>query len=408
MPPKAIALGLMDVSFAVADGRCVITVSFASDLPEILKPLKNARPVFLWVKRYSDRLRNVILTYGMIEMDALYDMFCSIYSDTITREDFLRFVYWHARFNNKIQTMYTPDHKNYAASVPIDGSKVLEDQIKYAEELDYRAWTRSELKRKADDIMGEHSVFQYLYECLIYGAGQPEPVVYQILNDTVAAIQNGRTITEILENGILSVCGQIDLETTGSLWENLASAMLEMELPMLKGRSREEYAALKKISPWTVQMISSPVDGKNTKERHIWEFPAEIQEKLHMVRNCNSPGLDDIWEYEEKEQISSEEVLFLLADTCMAFHEKERVEVLIRKLKKGSPRGKKGAEFLMLDLDAEDERMYQNFENLFLPGGYPAERAVIQEPYIRKHAKIGRNDSCPCGSGKKYKKCCGS
>ena len=22
--------------------------------------------------------------------------------------------------------------------------------------------------------------------------------------------------------------------------------------------------------------------------------------------------------------------------------------------------------------------------------------------------KIGRNDSCPCGSGKKYKKCCGS
>ena len=23
------------------------------------------------------------------------------------------------------------------------------------------------------------------------------------------------------------------------------------------------------------------------------------------------------------------------------------------------------------------------------------------------HPKAGRNDSCPCGSGKKYKKCCG-
>jgi uncharacterized protein YecA (UPF0149 family) len=22
--------------------------------------------------------------------------------------------------------------------------------------------------------------------------------------------------------------------------------------------------------------------------------------------------------------------------------------------------------------------------------------------------KVGRNDPCPCGSGKKYKKCCGS
>ncbi len=28
------------------------------------------------------------------------------------------------------------------------------------------------------------------------------------------------------------------------------------------------------------------------------------------------------------------------------------------------------------------------------------------EPYVREEPKIGRNDSCPCGSGKKYKKCC--
>jgi len=25
----------------------------------------------------------------------------------------------------------------------------------------------------------------------------------------------------------------------------------------------------------------------------------------------------------------------------------------------------------------------------------------------RRVAKVGRNDPCPCGSGKKYKKCCG-
>ena len=27
---------------------------------------------------------------------------------------------------------------------------------------------------------------------------------------------------------------------------------------------------------------------------------------------------------------------------------------------------------------------------------------------VRAGAKIGRNDPCPCGSGKKYKKCCGT
>jgi preprotein translocase subunit SecA len=27
-------------------------------------------------------------------------------------------------------------------------------------------------------------------------------------------------------------------------------------------------------------------------------------------------------------------------------------------------------------------------------------------PSVRGHRKVGRNDPCPCGSGKKYKKCC--
>ena len=29
------------------------------------------------------------------------------------------------------------------------------------------------------------------------------------------------------------------------------------------------------------------------------------------------------------------------------------------------------------------------------------------EPELTHHAKIARNDPCPCGSGKKYKRCCG-
>ncbi len=50
---------------------------------------------------------------------------------------------------------------------------------------------------------------------------------------------------------------------------------------------------------------------------------------------------------------------------------------------------------------------------------YRDERAVIdadvyaddalpwQMPYVRESAKVGRNDPCPCGSGLKFKKCCG-
>ena len=34
-------------------------------------------------------------------------------------------------------------------------------------------------------------------------------------------------------------------------------------------------------------------------------------------------------------------------------------------------------------------------------------KMVGKEPFIRQEPKIGRNDPCSCGSGKKYKKCCG-
>jgi uncharacterized protein YecA (UPF0149 family) len=33
--------------------------------------------------------------------------------------------------------------------------------------------------------------------------------------------------------------------------------------------------------------------------------------------------------------------------------------------------------------------------------------SLPKAPVLAK-AKAGRNDPCPCGSGKKYKKCCGA
>ena len=34
-------------------------------------------------------------------------------------------------------------------------------------------------------------------------------------------------------------------------------------------------------------------------------------------------------------------------------------------------------------------------------------KMIGQEPIRREEPKVGRNDPCPCGSGKKFKKCCG-
>ena len=37
----------------------------------------------------------------------------------------------------------------------------------------------------------------------------------------------------------------------------------------------------------------------------------------------------------------------------------------------------------------------------------PSASSGPKTPYVKKDAEVGRNDPCPCGSGKKYKNCCG-
>jgi preprotein translocase subunit SecA len=48
----------------------------------------------------------------------------------------------------------------------------------------------------------------------------------------------------------------------------------------------------------------------------------------------------------------------------------------------------------------------RDYHFVFEKQGHISDKAskVIKPP--RKKKKIGRNDPCPCGSGKKYKKCC--
>lgn len=49
-----------------------------------------------------------------------------------------------------------------------------------------------------------------------------------------------------------------------------------------------------------------------------------------------------------------------------------------------------------------EQRRERELEQLHMAGS-----ATTEEPVQRKSDKVGRNDPCPCRSGKKYKKCCG-
>ena len=52
-------------------------------------------------------------------------------------------------------------------------------------------------------------------------------------------------------------------------------------------------------------------------------------------------------------------------------------------------------------------RMGVSLKDLIITGREVLAGEYDEKPSVRGDAKIGRNDKCPCGSGLKYKKCCG-
>ena len=46
-------------------------------------------------------------------------------------------------------------------------------------------------------------------------------------------------------------------------------------------------------------------------------------------------------------------------------------------------------------------------EEVAKPTGTSSGKEEVKRRPVKKAQKVGRNDPCPCGSGKKYKQCCG-
>jgi preprotein translocase subunit SecA len=63
--------------------------------------------------------------------------------------------------------------------------------------------------------------------------------------------------------------------------------------------------------------------------------------------------------------------------------------------------------FAELKLRDEEEMQEKAMKNISFGGSGGKEEDQKLKQVRRKSGKIGRNDPCPCGSGKKYKKCCG-
>lgn len=401
---KALKLGLLD--FVKKENGWEI--SLPSDFHQYIGCVdtKTKKKIYKTLEKFDEGAEHFIQVYGFIELDSFYEMYKNLYEMNLEKEDFYRYIYWHCRVNDFVNTFYElKGERCYVGAKDINVGTVLEGITKYAQELPYAVYSKQELKEKGEDLANRTCWVEIFFTTLYMQLGIESLEAADYLTEIVVDIINGATLDEIIAYIEEDYGNNYTLEVTTELWTVLAGLMLELELPMLKGRSRLQYAKEQGCSPWSIGMLKEQEHSSNTSKRRMHQFPAEVQEWMYEANGYGiEPSIKALLAYKEKNAVCSEEYLYLLAETCIAYRELDKVEELLVQLKQSSFAGKKAAKQLEIQLQQcyEGEEYAEDINDWNW-----MDEKVIQLPYIRTEKKIGRNDPCPCGSGKKYKNCCG-
>jgi preprotein translocase subunit SecA len=78
----------------------------------------------------------------------------------------------------------------------------------------------------------------------------------------------------------------------------------------------------------------------------------------------------------------------------------------VRVLARVQVRAEEDVEAVETQRRQETPMEYHHDQASAIPGG-ASQGAVPDEPFVREGRKVGRNEACPCGSGKKFKQCHG-
>lgn len=407
---KLLAIGLVDFT----RNEDIAELCFASDIRQYIGNLdeQRKRKTYRKLEKFDERVGKMLQIYGMVELESMYGLYQKTYRDKVEKEEYFRYIYWHARFNDFVNTVYSMDGTCYAVLKEINPQIILEKTEKYAVDLPYKQYRADEIDFLAEDLANRNEWVDILFTTLHYQLGMDIFDAQYWLIETVSAVVNGDTIDLVIENIEKQSKKQLNLTKKAEVWQVVSGLMLEMELPMLKGRSRIEYEMEQGISAWTLGMVPDDTDKiLNDKRSRMYQFPQKIQECMYMSDSIDADEqISELSEYKEQNHICSEEYIYLLAEFCIENDKIKKANELIQELKNSSAKGRKAAKSLEEIRDGHQEIAGELegddwiAENIW---DYLESAENVQQPYIRTMPKVGRNDPCPCGSGKKYKKCCG-
>jgi preprotein translocase subunit SecA len=259
-------------------------------------------------------------------------------------------------------------------------------------------------------------------------------IVYSIRNDALLEEDPGKILIEQIEEEVVVRLGSVpesefkanrveempELESVLASWVNVTFP-LSIRLEELQGKSKEQ------VEETILEKITSAYDGKrkledpdqlqgleryvvvNAVDLHWQDHLTEMEELRRSVGLRGYGQKDPLSEYKNEAFRAFDEMMGAMRlDVCSGmFRSSTNLAVFENMLstlsdvaKTTGPESSSGGGF-----------------DKFRPsgGGMPSpepsdapEIPQVAVPVTREAPKVGRNDPCPCGSGKKFKKCCGA
>lgn len=259
-------------------------------------------------------------------------------------------------------------------------------------------------------------------------------IVYSIRNDALEEEDPGKILLELVEEELDARLEAIpiteyksnsleempELEALVATWLNVTFP-LSFQLDELVGKEEAEAKNLlleKIFNAYEAKRKLEDPDQIHSLERYVvvnaldlhWQDHLTEMEELRRSVGLRGYGQKDpLSEYKNEAYRAFEEMMQAMrSDICSGmFRSSTNLAAFENMLSSLSNVAK---------TSGPDQSGVQGFDRFSAPQGGPQQAELSEAPEIPKVAvpvvrdapKVGRNDPCPCGSGKKFKKCCGA
>ncbi|MBR1598815.1 MAG: SEC-C domain-containing protein [Lachnospiraceae bacterium] len=406
----ALSLGLVEISYKSDIGVKCADVRMAANLANIMNQITPdiTSKLFDSSEKFTEDIGKYVIMYGCISFRDLYDVYCKEINVEIDKESFCRNIFWYLRMRQRAITSYYRDDSDVFASSYVgvweaDIINVCDYAENYVKDWKCKRYTN----KQCEDMVSGFNVYyeEWNYMTHVLSQLSTSENVYDFVEDMFCGVRDGWGVYDVLGN--IYECFEVHTAIYhAQVWLATMKTVINTDIPMLKSYSRQDYFSRMKEWPPMLYPLEDEEILEETCEPErmgrIVKLPDDVQMAIYNIMCAKKEPIKEI---KRIDGICGDnpEWLYLLAVKYTGWEQLEKARETFNKLE--SVCKDSNIKNVIDDFyDYYDSVTGRIMDELF------DDKTILYpkgETYVRSEKKVGRNDPCPCGSGKKYKHCCG-